>query len=348
MARKATINAVAARAGVSRGTVDRVLNQRPNVKLETYERVVRAMRELKYIPPHESQSIALGLDEPAPEALKLGVLLPNWGGYFKTEVMRGINDARSLLEEFQIAVLLEECETEMPDESVERLNSLLEKGVQGVALCAKDHKNIVQLVDSLYDQGIPVITFNSDLTNCRRLYYVGQDLVKSGRVAAELISKCLLPDDKLLIAIGNHEFYAHRMRLQGFCERLSEIGISEDQYVTIETYNDYALTHQKVGQMIRQIPTIRGIYMANHSVTGCVQAIRDTGKSGAIRVISHDLTNSSRLLLEAREIDFVIGQDIYAQGYRPLLMLRDYLQNNILPQNLPDQETIEIICSENL
>ena len=42
--RKVTINMVAERAGVSRGTVDRVLNQRPHVKPELYERIVRAMK----------------------------------------------------------------------------------------------------------------------------------------------------------------------------------------------------------------------------------------------------------------------------------------------------------------
>lgn len=46
MAKKATINMVAERAGVSRGTVDRVLNQRPHVKPELRERIVRAMRSL--------------------------------------------------------------------------------------------------------------------------------------------------------------------------------------------------------------------------------------------------------------------------------------------------------------
>ena len=42
---KATINTVAMRAGVSRGTVDRVLNQRPHVKPDIYEKVIRAMKD---------------------------------------------------------------------------------------------------------------------------------------------------------------------------------------------------------------------------------------------------------------------------------------------------------------
>ena len=61
MPRKVTINMVAKQAGVSRGTVDRVLNQRPHVKPELHERIVKAMKELGYVPPREDQAKALGL-----------------------------------------------------------------------------------------------------------------------------------------------------------------------------------------------------------------------------------------------------------------------------------------------
>ena len=82
MARKATINMVAERAGVSRGTVDRVLNSRPHVKPDIMEKVLRAMRELNYVPPRPEQAAALGLNTALIDlpTCKLGVLLTNEGG----------------------------------------------------------------------------------------------------------------------------------------------------------------------------------------------------------------------------------------------------------------------------
>lgn len=56
MAKRITINTIAERAGVSRGTVDRVLNGRPHVKPEIAERVLRTMRELGYAPPRAEQA----------------------------------------------------------------------------------------------------------------------------------------------------------------------------------------------------------------------------------------------------------------------------------------------------
>lgn len=348
MPNKVTIDMVAKRAGVSRGTVDRVLNQRPHVRPELYDKIVRAMKELGYIPPKQAQAEALGLAMPDAMPAQLGVVLPNWTGYFKQEILRGIRDAQALLADSAMTVLLEPCETEMPQEALERIERLVEKGVCGISICAIDHAAIADKINALYEQNIPVVTFNSDISNCKRLQFVGQDLVRGGRVAGELMSKYIRPEDKILIAIGNPEFLAHRLRVQGFCERIHEKGFTGEQIEMIETYNDYQLTYQKVKEALESTPDIRGIYMANHSVTGCVEAMRETGKSGQIFVVSHDLTDSTKQFLTSGEVDFAIAQNIYQQGYRPLLLLRDYVRKRLEPEEAPQIAGIDIICSENL
>lgn len=346
MSQKATINTIALRAGVSRGTVDRVLNQRPHVRQDIYERVVRVMKELNYVPPTEQQAKALGLTMPVPEPLKLGVLLSSERGYFYREIMRGIKDAQDYLRPYLVDVIVDACETALPDEAIERIDGLLEKEVAGFALCTKDHKTIAQKIDNLSAEGIPVVTFNSDVSNCKRLCFVGQDLLRGGRVAGELMNKYLRPEDHLLIAVGNPEFSSHRIRLQGFCDRLDEIGFPKESRYVIETYNDYTMTYQKVSEALRADPALRGIYMANRSVTGCAEAIRETRRQGEIHVISHDITDSSRRLLQRGEIDLVISQDLHRQGYHSLVVLQEYLQKHIFPQlEIPP---IHIVCSENM
>jgi DNA-binding LacI/PurR family transcriptional regulator len=56
----ATINDVAARAGVSRTTTSRVLNNRPKVDAETRRRVQRAIQELGYVPSPTARRLSLG------------------------------------------------------------------------------------------------------------------------------------------------------------------------------------------------------------------------------------------------------------------------------------------------
>lgn len=348
MPRKATINMVAERAGVSRGTVDRVLNERSYVKEEVRERIIQAMKELNYVPMRIEQAQRLGLTTDATEPCKLGVILPNWTGHFKSEVLRGIMDAKALLFDYQIEVIIAESQTDLPDETVEQMDHLKQQGVNGIAMCAKDHTLIVDSINALYEADIPVITFNSDVSQSKRLCFVGQNVKQSGRVAAELMTKYLDPGDQLLAVVGNPEFNAHRDRLQGFCDRLQEKGFDKSNLQIIKTYNDYSLTYQQICDILRAENKIKGIYMANRSTTACVEAVHQSGLEAKIHIVCHDLTNQSKRLLKNGCIDFIIMQNIYNQGYLSLIMLKDYLQKHVKPDIDLNNSPIEIICAENI
>ena len=132
MGKRPTIQMVADLAGVSRGTVDRVLNNRSYVKEEVRVRVLEAVAELGYLSPHafHSQEMSGG------RALKLGVLLPNWTDFFRPEVLRGIEGAREELSPLGLEIVMEECLTDNPEESIQRLDAMVAQGVQGISLCA--------------------------------------------------------------------------------------------------------------------------------------------------------------------------------------------------------------------
>ena len=58
-----------------------------------------------------------------------------------------------------------------------------------------------------------------------------------------------------------------------------------EDLVVAETFNDYETTFRVVTEAIDRYPRLRGIYMANLSVSGCAAAIEQAGKKGAIRLI---------------------------------------------------------------
>ena len=345
---RVTINMVAARAGVSRGTVDRVLNQRPHVRPDIYQRVVAAINELGYRPPRQQQAIALGLAVPEERKLMLGVLLPNWTGAFKTEVERGIADARDMFGGDTVQLLVERSTTNLPDEILEHIDVLVDRGAQGIALCSMDHPSIVKRVNELCDAGIPVVTFNSDLTGSRRLCFVGEDILAAGRVAGELMSKLTEPSAEIIVAIGSAQYHGHHQRMDGFLECIGEHGQDKDKLYIIETYNDYHVTAAKVSALLREHPGIAGIYMANESIPGCVDAVRQTSHEKRIHIVGHDLTEESARLLRSGDVSFVIGQNIYRQGLQPLITLRDYLQKGVQPDGPKSRSDIEILCAENI
>lgn len=348
MGKRPTIQMVADRAGVSRGTVDRVINNRSYVRAEVRQRVLAAIQEVGYLLPGETRSLAAA-QETLFSPIRLGVVLPNWGDeHFRTEIARGIQMAQEELSDFQVEILSETCQTDIPGEVIERIDSLLARGVQGISLCALDDLVIESKIDLLSEQGIPVITFNSDLPGSRRLCFIGQDYCKSGRIAAELMGKCIPSDASLLATVGNLEFNGHRSRLDGFCARMREMGFHAGQIEVVETYNDYRTTYRKVTDALARNPELRAVYLANQSVAGCVEAIRAAGRQGQIRVICHDVSESTKRLLREGAVDLTITQDMQRQGYLPLVMLRELLQKGIQPNQNDTNPTISIVCSENL
>lgn len=345
MGSRPTIQMVAELAGVSRGTVDRVLNDRPHVNEEVRKRVLEAMRELGYISPRE---VYRRQADAALRPLTLGVLLPNWEGQFRAEVTEGVRQACEELEESKVRVLVRRCETDLSQEAVELLEAMEADGAEGFAVCAVNDPAIQGWIAARAAEGVPCVTFNSDLPESGRLCFVGQDIRQAGRVAAGLLYKCVSGRGPILATAGNLKFDGHRQRLDGFRERMRELGFPEERLLVRETYNDYETTLQVVTESLTERPDLRGVYMANLSVSGCCAAIQRAGRTGQVHVVCHDINESVRKLIRSGAVDFTIPQDLRRQGYAPLLLLRDLLRKKKPLGTGQLQGQINILCAENL
>jgi len=82
---EASIKDVARKAGVSIASVSRVMNEHDNVTQETRERVLAAVRSLRYVPHNGARSLITH------RTSAVGVLLPDLYGEFFSEIIRGID-----------------------------------------------------------------------------------------------------------------------------------------------------------------------------------------------------------------------------------------------------------------
>ena len=85
---KITSQMIADRCGVSRGTVDRVVNGRANVAPEVRARVQRIIDELGYRTPAQRRQA-----RPAQQGATIGFIIPAWGEYYIRQTRRGIQSA---------------------------------------------------------------------------------------------------------------------------------------------------------------------------------------------------------------------------------------------------------------
>ena len=339
-----TIQTVADLAGVSRGTVDRVLNDRPYVSDQVRRRVLDAVQATGYVSHREHYKQLLN----RAVSLTVGVLLPNWENQFRAEVEQGIHMAQEELEDAAVRVVVRRCHTDIPQEALNLLDELLAEGAAGLAICALRDEAIEKRVAQLVHSGIPCVTFNSDLPNSRRTCFVGQDVYRTGRVAAELMGKSVPSGAKILATVGNRKFDGHQKRLQGFLDRMEELGFDQKQTLVRETFNDYAATVEVVSQVLETHPDLAGIYMANLSVSGCAEAVRACGQTGRVRIICHDINAGIRQLLLDGRVDYTIPQDFVQQGYAPILLLKDLLRKGKITDPSRFAGQIGILCRENL
>ena len=177
----ATIKQIAELAGVSRGTVDRVLNNRGSVNANTAARVREIAEKLNYKPNKAGLMLAA-----QKKNLKIGVILFPDSNPFFSEVLEGVNAKAKELSAYNFTVLIRQ----VPFDETEQFNTmeaLLAEGINGLVIAPFNSLYIAAEIDRLTEMNIPVITVNTDILS-RRIAYVGSNYRLSGQTAAGLVS----------------------------------------------------------------------------------------------------------------------------------------------------------------
>jgi LacI family transcriptional regulator len=324
---RATIKMIAERAGVSIGTVDRVLHDRPYVKAEVRERVLQVMEELNYRPNRMASALALSATP-----RYLAIVQPVWRNYILEEMEAGLRRFQEEHQDYNVTVEVLEYPQEDVKTCLKQLNKAVRAGAQAIALCASDCAAVRKKLEELAARNIPVVTFNSDIPSGARLCYVGEDAHRAGRVAGEIAAKFLRPGDHWLLVYGGPSYAGHKGRADGFSERLTELGFSPADCRIAITHNSYEETYAQVRQALEADPALAYIYMANRSAPACAAAIRDCGRAGQVRVLSHDRDPEVLALLHSGEVDFTIDQDLAYQSYQALSLLFRLLAEHKAPE----------------
>lgn len=339
---RATIKMIAERAGVSIGTVDRVLHDRPYVKAEVRERILRVMEELDYRPNRMASALATSA-----VARRFVMVQPAWKDYLADAVAAGVAAFREARRDYNLTVDVLEYPRNDVGACLRILERLERESVQGIALSAFDCDEVRAKLEELDQRRIPVVTFNSDVARGRRLCYVGEDALRAGRTAGEIASKFYRPGDRLLVVYGGPEFAGHKERAEGFLQRLEEAGVDRAACRLAATHNDYEETFAAVTQALEQEPCLRYIYMANVSVPACVEAVRRAGRTGEVRILAHDRSPDICRYLREGTVDFAIDQNLTYQSRQALDLLFAAVVENRLPERERYCPASPILIAEN-
>lgn len=323
-----TSKQIAELAGVSRGTVDRALHNRGRVNPEVAERIRQLAQELNYEPNALGRALVK-----TSQGFRLGVILQSIETPTMRIVSQGVRQAAEELKSAGVELLIREISRLDAAQVLECIDQFVAEGVRGLAISPNNAPEIRTRIDELYEDGIPVVTLNSDAPGSKRLCFIGMDSYRAGQTAAGLMRLLLPGGGKVFPLTGHLNNTAHNSRLNGFTDTLAAEQADDITVLPFQPCFDRDDFAYEITQHILSAnPDLAGIYVAANGQRGVCEAVEDAGRTGRVRVIAFDLTPPNDQLLRDGHISFLLDQDAFLQGYRPPLLLNDYLVHRRTPE----------------
>lgn len=342
-----TLKQIAAMAGVSRGTVDRVVNHRGGVNEQTKRKVQAIIDSVGYVPNSIGRTLANSRKN-----FRLGFLIfqgTNANPFF-TDVLRGVECAAQELREFGVEVETASCgmEDATGGEQIGRIEELVRSGIQGLAITPFDHPDVAGKLRELAQRGIPVINVNSDLEDSGRLCYIGSDYRKAGETAGGLMGLFHRTEGQIGIVTGSPLVVCHREREKGFRKILDERHPGLSIVAREANQDDDFVSYDVTRRMLEEHPGLSGLYIAAGGVYGACRAVETFRAGDRPVIVSHDKAETTLDMLRKGVITATIGQEAFRQGREPLQMLYDYLARGVSPGKDAVYTRLDICIRENL
>ncbi|MDD3920814.1 MAG: LacI family DNA-binding transcriptional regulator, partial [Eubacteriales bacterium] len=262
-----TIKQIAEQAGVSRGTVDRVLHDRPGVNAQIAVHVKEIANALGYVPNRAGKFLAA-----TRQPLTIGCMMPSINNPFFTAVVEGMRVAEAELSDFGVSVMLKEICGYDSEDHIKGIYELAKAGCQALCISTVDVPEIRRYLNELAADGIPIVAVNTDLTDTNYICYVGCNYYNNGATAAGMLSIMAKEKLNVLIATGSLKIKGHNERMQGFLQTLGDKHVPFEVIDLFETQDSVDIAYKKTKTVLAEHPEIKCIYTVAAGTAGVCRA----------------------------------------------------------------------------
>lgn len=199
------------------------------------------------------------------------------------------------------------------------IEELTARGVTGILTTAGDAAPMVPSIDAAIDAKIPVLTFDSDAPDSKRLTFVGTQNYQAGYEAGKAMAEWLGGTGKIAISTFPGPDHLKR-RVQGFNDALAEFA---PDIVTVEINDEgkVDVAETQLTAALQADPTITGIFGAHGNPgPGAAAAVRTTGMQGKVQIMAFDFGMPVIELIDKDEIKATVGQSPYLMGFTSMLL----------------------------
>jgi len=251
-----TAKDLAEAAGVSLATVDRVLNERPNVSSRSKEKVHKAIENIGFV----RNLAAVNLARNRTYAYRF--IFPTSGDLYLQEILRHVLTAVEDLKSDLTDIKYDQIEMHDPHSVAKFLLDLDINVIDGIAIMAPESPQVRDAITRLHERGLKVVQFQSGQENLENSDFVGSDNCAAGATAGRIISKFLgKRSGKIMVVTDTMQSLNNIQRRLGFDK---VIGTHFPTFVplpTIETYGDSARAEKTITRQLQYERNLVAVYV---------------------------------------------------------------------------------------
>lgn len=315
------IKDIAKLAGVSIGTVDRVLHKRGKTSPEATSKVLAVLQKINYKPNFIARNLGSNKE------LRIATLIPHApSDEYWLQCEKGLKDAANDWAHFNLSIESYVFDLNESASFTKAANAALHAKPDGVLIAPLFHSEALAMFPKLNDCNIPYVTINTEIEGVDAISFIGQHAFQSGRVAAELLDiRNSHPKDPTSYAILHiNEDLDNSVHLiekeRGFRQYFRDAGRSSVITLSIADPTDEAF--QTALDDLYSRPALKGIFVSTSKAFEIAKRI--TGKK-KISLVGYDLLSSNLEYLNKGVIDFLIHQNPRRQAVQGINTLSSYL-----------------------
>ena len=340
------IKDIAKRAGVSVGTVDRVLHNRPNVSQTALEKVNKALEEMDYQPNMYASALAYN------KSYTFYLIIPKHESEaYWDEIEQGAHAATERRRDFGITLKLLYYERFNTPSFVRTANECLKEKPDGVIMVPGKLDVTTRFASQLQETNVPFILLDSYLPDLKPLSFYGQDSFQSGYFAARMLMLIASKEKEIMIMkqlknghIGSKQQSNRETGVRHYMhDHFPDIAITEFNLPLDEKREKY---DQLLEEFFTTHPQVHHCITFNSKAHLVGDFLLRTNRRN-VQIMGYDMVPKNEECVKQGSISFLIAQHAYRQGFSCVESLFEavVLKKEVNPVNYMP---IELLTKENV
>ena len=321
-----TMKEIAFLCDVSRGTVDRVLNNRGHVRKETAEKVRTVAVAMGY-----RTDIASYPFRENEKNFRIGMLINSEGHSYYSDILNSMLSTIKRFQKYGIIGIAKISSCFDIDQQLMLLEELQEEEIDALVITPANHPRIKERLQLLSKTGIPIVLVSSLLDDFVPFAFFGCDHYHSGLIATDVSRMLTAAGSSIAVLVGDYSMPGHMLRLKGFIEGLNHYG-GYNVLEPVQSFDDDAIAYKTLSGFLTRHKKIDLIFLAAGGFAGCYNALRENGLLGKIKILAMDKTPENLEQLKNGNVSVILDQDPAGQGNAAIKLITDFAIAQVVPK----------------